>query len=106
VLDVERTDGGVAFNNVKRVAMIISSAVKPRMIVLGRYVDNQCVALPVAIRPSHPGIGGSFPMMIQVDGAHSVLVLIDHEDFRRSLKDLKGKRHVIGARHTRPVTLQ
>src|SRR5262245_9243989 len=45
-------------------------------------------------------------MWIHVDGAHSTFILIDHQDFRWSLKDLKWKRHIVGARHTRPITLQ
>src|SRR5438552_4436647 len=45
-------------------------------------------------------------MRIHIDGAYSALVLINHQDFQRSLENLKSERHVVCARHTRPVTLQ
>ena len=86
--------------------MEIPSPVEPCVVVERRHIDHQRIALPVAVRPTHPRIGGRFPMRIHVDSARSTLVLVDDQNLRRSLKNLKWKRHVVGARHARPITLE
>ena len=86
--------------------MIVPCSIEPRVVVEPGHVNDQRIALPVAIRPPHPGIGGRLPMRIHVDGAGSSLVLIDDQYFAGSLENLKWKRHVVGARHARPITLE
>src|SRR5262245_66539393 len=86
--------------------MIIAGSIEPGIVVERSHVNDQRVALPSAIRPSHPGVDWSLPMRIHIYGARGTLVFINDQDFRRSLENLKRKRHVIRSWHARPITLE
>jgi hypothetical protein len=45
-------------------------------------------------------------MLVHEDGAHGALVFVDHQDLVAVLEDLKGERHVVGARDARPEALK
>src|SRR5262245_22503401 len=52
VLEVVRTQRPVAFDHMKVRAVEISCTVEPGMVREPRHVDNERIALPVAIRPT------------------------------------------------------
>src|ERR1700724_4145483 len=85
--------------------MEIAGPIKPRLIVKARYVDDQRIAFPMADRPTHPCIIGTFQLAIHVDVSSGARELIGHKDVLRSLSYLKWVRHIRGARHTRHITL-
>src|SRR6476659_519926 len=67
VHQVRAVDGRVTFDHVKRLAVEISGAVEPRLIVEAGDVDDQRVTLPVPARPSHPRIRGARADIIDVN---------------------------------------
>src|SRR5204863_6429306 len=56
VADRVWTDQCVALDDVQLLGLIIAGAIEPRLSVEARHVDDQRVALPLAARPSHPGV--------------------------------------------------
>ena len=68
-------------------------------------VDDQRLALPAPVRPSHPGIGGRGLLAVHVDGAQGARVLREHDDVLVRLENLNRIRHVHHPRHARQVAL-
>src|SRR5438445_9581518 len=85
--------------------MEVAGPVKPCLVVETRHVDDQRIPLPVAGRPPHPGIVGTLLLAIHVDGSSCTRKLVGYQNVLRSLKYLKGIRHVSGAWHARHITL-
>ncbi len=106
ILEDIRADGGVALDHVQRLAMEIAGTIKPGLIVKARHIDHQRVALPMAVRRSHPAIHRSFPRLAQIDGPNSARVLIGDHDGVRALENLKGIGHVSRSRHARQIAFQ
>ena len=58
VLDRISRDRGVALDNVQGVAMEIAGSIEPSIRREAGNIDDECVALPVADRVAHVGVGG------------------------------------------------
>src|SRR6516165_3026842 len=51
---VIRTAACITFDHMERVAVEVSGAIEPRLIVEARDIDDERVAFPMPARPSHP----------------------------------------------------
>ena len=91
-----------AFDNMQGVAVKIAGSVEPAQVVEIGRVDNKGFTLPVAIGPSHPAVGRRV-IMIHVNRSHGAGILKRHHDVLRAHHDLKGVRHIHGARHARQI---
>ena len=85
--------------------MEITRSVEPCLIVETRHIDNQRVAFPMARRPAHPCVIGTFQLAIHVDGSIGAREFVGDQDVQRRLNDLKWIWHVRRARHTRQIAL-
>src|SRR5262249_49375689 len=83
----------------------ISCSIEPGLVVEAFDVHHQRLALPVAMRPTHPCVDRTFTLVVHVDGSSGARKLVGDQDVLRSLDNLKGKRHVRGPRYTGQVTL-
>ena len=111
VHDVVWADQRIAFDYVQRIAMVISRPVEPSPRNEPGGVDDERVTLPVAVRPSHPIVRGSILgsllfIFLHVDRSQGVRELIYDHDVVCALNNLERKRHVVGARDARPITLK
>src|SRR5262245_21911956 len=95
--------GSETFDDVQCVAMEVACPVEPCLIVEACGIDDECLSLPVSVRPAHPAVCGSLFVIIHVDRANSAGVLVQDHDVFLALKDLKRLRHVSGPRNTREV---
>src|SRR5206468_386529 len=68
--EMVRARGGVTFDNVQGVAVEISRAIEPGLVVETRGVNDQRFSFPVSVRPSHPAVSGRLLVFIHIDGAH------------------------------------
>src|SRR5436190_18752103 len=82
--------GGESLDNVQGVAVEISRAVEPGLVVETRGVDDQRFSFPVSVRPSHPAVSGRLLVFVHIDGAHRPRERVDHHDVLRALNDLEG----------------
>src|ERR1700687_5802486 len=87
--------------------MEISGPVEPGLLAESCHVDNQRIPFPMAARPTHPRISGSLPLPIHTDAPSGARELIGDQDvWARTLDDLKGKRHIRRAWHSRQITFE
>src|SRR5215510_12137250 len=87
-------------DNVQSVAMKISCPVEPGLIVETRSVDDQCLTLPVTVRPSHPTIGRRLCLIVHIHREDGVRVLMNEHDVLSALNKLEKLRHIRRARDT------
>src|SRR5262245_5144512 len=104
VVQMIRSSGGDAFDNVQLIAMEIPRPVKPAQVVKIRAIDDERFTFPATVGPPHPAIGRRL-RLLHVDGAERPRKLKDHHDVIRALDDLKWVRHIHGARNAREVAL-
>ena len=72
--------GRVALDDVQRVAVIIARAIEPGLIVETGHVDDQRVAFPAAVRPSHPGVDRDSAFVFMWIDAAGVRELVGHQE--------------------------
>src|SRR5262249_21326073 len=103
--DYIRTGALVAFHYVQFIAMEVSRAVEPGLIVQVGYVDHESIALPAPDRLAHPGIGGRGSRIFEIYVADRPRVLIDERERAGALHYLERIGHIGGARHTGEIAL-
>src|SRR5262249_3453684 len=78
----------IALYHVQLVAMEISGAVKPCLIVQIGHVDYQSVTLPASHGLAHPRVGWSRSWVLQKDVPHGAGILVDEAERARALQNL------------------
>ena len=106
VHQVVRTDRGVAFDHVQRVAVVVPGPVEPCLVVEPCDIDDQRVPFPAPIRPSHPRLVRSFRRLAERYLASCVRVLVQNPDHVRTLEDLKRVGQIRRSRDTRKKAIQ
>ena len=99
VRDHIRAGARVALHHVQLVAMEISGAIKPCLIVQVGYVDHQGVALPASDGLAHPRVCRSGSGVFQKNVPHGAGVLVNERERAGALQNLERVGHVGGARH-------
>src|ERR1051326_741038 len=105
VRDVSCVRQRVPFDHMKGRAMEISRSVKPapdRRLTLSkrgrinecRVVDDERVALPMAVRPSHPRLDGSLNSFAHINDTPGIRVLVSEHHPVLTLDDLKWIRQI------------
>src|SRR2546422_5485589 len=121
VRKVIRAERGESFDHMQSIAVEIPGPVEPVLARWtlrreengcreSRHIDNQRVALPFAVGPTHPRIDGRLRRFPHIDLAASVGILIDDRQPLLALtdtgKDLKRIRQIRSAWHTGPMTVR
>src|SRR3989442_6528928 len=121
VREVIRAERGESFDHMQGLAVEIPGPVEPVLArwPLGReengcresrHIDNQRIALPFAVGPTHPRIDGRLRGFPHIDLAASVGILVDDRQPFLTLtdtgKDLEWIRQIRSAWHTGQMTLQ
>src|ERR1051326_6531423 len=110
--DVSCVRQRIPFDHMQGRAMEISGSVKPapdRRLTLSkrgrinerRVVDDERIALPMAVRPSHPRLDGSLNSFAHVNDAPGIRVLVSEHDLVLTLDDLKWIRQIRRTRDAR-----
>src|SRR5262245_43097945 len=85
---------------------MIAGAVEPGQIVEGLHLDHQRVAVPLAVRPTHPTVHRGLGVPGHVDRAIATGVLVNEKDVVLALDDLKRVRHIGRSREPRHVAFR
>jgi len=107
-----------AFDDVQSIRVIVAGAIEEahvhRALLVQRAdsaahepsrIDDQRLAVPFAVRPSHPRVGRRPRRTVDVDRTDGTGELRHHQDGVGRLHDLHGIRHVHHARHAGQITL-
>src|SRR5262245_12453974 len=107
ICDVVAIEWREALDQVQLLAVKISGAVEPRLVVEVDDVDDERVAFPSPARVAHPPVDVAWRMLrpVGVDRARRMHVLEQHRDAIGCLKDLKWVRHVHDSRDARQIAL-
>ena len=81
------------------VAVKVSRAIEPGLVVEARRVHDECFAFPTTVRPAHPAIGRRVDVIGHIDRPDRARIFVQEHDVLGALDDLKRERHVGGPRH-------
>jgi hypothetical protein len=85
--------------------VVVTGAIEPCPIVKGGHIDDERLALPATVGPSHPTFVRGLRRCPHVDDTNRVRVLVRNQNLLLGLDNLKGIRKIGRAWHTREVTL-
>src|ERR1051326_4803877 len=85
--------------------MEITGAIEPSLIVLAGHVDDECLAFPMPVRPTHPAVGGRFRRGAHVNDTNRAGVFVRHQNILLRLDDLKRVWQVSSTWYAREITL-
>src|SRR5262249_23976809 len=112
VVNVSRVSQCILLDHMKGRAMEISGSVQPApdrrlthskrgRINERRVIDDQRVALPMAVCPAHPRFDGSLNRFAEINNAPGIRVLVREHEPVLTLDDLKWIRQIRRTRYPR-----